>query len=298
MKIETYINIGFRILLFIITLNSNLLYSQTTCTARKSIKYDDVYLFDFVMNDSKINLIGKNKILKSSEELLIIDISGIYAIVTLKLDTFAVEHQYLYSPCLNNYINHDSNSNLITDKQLYESNFNGLGIEIVHPQYVQVNKISKLQQFTGTEIKFLHSNDSVLFVGYKADSAIVFVNDKLYKTDLKSLVSKYTDSIIDRNKYIYELENKRKLSNKNTKSIQTSKLYKQKLIDKYGNLIGVQIFNKQISIGMTQEMVIESWGKPIDINRTITLNHIREQWVYGLKSYLYFENGILVTIQN
>lgn len=54
-----------------------------------------------------------------------------------------------------------------------------------------------------------------------------------------------------------------------------------------------------VSIGMTKDRVLKSnWGKPIDINRTTTSRGVREQWFYGGKNYLYFENGILTTIQN
>ena len=53
-------------------------------------------------------------------------------------------------------------------------------------------------------------------------------------------------------------------------------------------------------IGMTQSQVINgtSWGGPNDINRTITAGGTREQWVYGNKRYLYFDNGILTAIQD
>lgn len=51
------------------------------------------------------------------------------------------------------------------------------------------------------------------------------------------------------------------------------------------------------SIGMTAEQVVKSsWGKPIDINKTTTANGYSEQWVYNGK-YIYFENGIVTTIQ-
>jgi regulator of replication initiation timing len=71
---------------------------------------------------------------------------------------------------------------------------------------------------------------------------------------------------------------------------------KSSLIKKYGELIGKQIIEKKIWIGMTYEMARESWGKPQEINRTVTalINH--EQWVYG-STYLYFENGILTSYQ-
>ena len=55
---------------------------------------------------------------------------------------------------------------------------------------------------------------------------------------------------------------------------------------------------KGVSLGMSQQDVIDSsWGKPRDINRTIGSYGTHEQWVYG-GGYLYFENGILKTIQN
>ena len=54
-----------------------------------------------------------------------------------------------------------------------------------------------------------------------------------------------------------------------------------------------------VTIGMTQQEVLDSsWGKPKDINRTITENHVYEQWVYGYPNYLYFTDGILTSIQN
>lgn len=54
-----------------------------------------------------------------------------------------------------------------------------------------------------------------------------------------------------------------------------------------------------VRIGMTQEEVLKSnWGKPNHINKTTTANGEHEQWVYGNGNYLYFDGGILTTIQN
>lgn len=53
-----------------------------------------------------------------------------------------------------------------------------------------------------------------------------------------------------------------------------------------------------VSIGMSQEEVIaSSWGKPRKINRTTRATSTREQWVYD-GGYLYFQDGVLTTIQN
>jgi hypothetical protein len=58
----------------------------------------------------------------------------------------------------------------------------------------------------------------------------------------------------------------------------------------------------EIRIGMTAPMVIAAWGRPKDINRTITSYRVHEQWVYR-SSYVYLEgesqNEMKVTsIQN
>lgn len=58
-----------------------------------------------------------------------------------------------------------------------------------------------------------------------------------------------------------------------------------------------------VKIGMTQQQVLDSsWGKPDQINKTTTAYGTNEQWVYGYNSskmnFLYFENGILTSIQN
>ena len=59
----------------------------------------------------------------------------------------------------------------------------------------------------------------------------------------------------------------------------------------------------EVEIGMTEAMVRASWGRPSDINRTVTATMTREQWVYdggrfGSDTYLYFRNGRLTTYQD
>jgi hypothetical protein len=54
-----------------------------------------------------------------------------------------------------------------------------------------------------------------------------------------------------------------------------------------------------VQIGMTQQDVIDSsWGRPNSTNTTTTRGGVRAQWVYGSGNYLYFEDGILTSIQN
>ena len=72
---------------------------------------------------------------------------------------------------------------------------------------------------------------------------------------------------------------------------------KSMLIKKYGSNKAKLILDGYVEIGMTKEMCKESWGEPIQINKSTGSWGTHEQWVYG-SSYLYFENGKLTSIQN
>lgn len=51
-------------------------------------------------------------------------------------------------------------------------------------------------------------------------------------------------------------------------------------------------------IGMTEEEVLaSSWGKPKDKNKTTTAYGVHEQWVYNYGRYVYFDDGIVTSIQ-
>lgn len=56
---------------------------------------------------------------------------------------------------------------------------------------------------------------------------------------------------------------------------------------------------KGVSVGMSvQEVLQSSWGRPETVNRTTSARGTREQWVYPGFQFLYFEDGVLTTIQN
>jgi hypothetical protein len=77
-------------------------------------------------------------------------------------------------------------------------------------------------------------------------------------------------------------------------------VYTKKEVDKYKTKFGLTIWQTiiqgNVTIGMTKEMCKLSWGEPKSINETITAGKKSEQWVYS-DNYLYFDNGILTTIQ-
>lgn len=56
---------------------------------------------------------------------------------------------------------------------------------------------------------------------------------------------------------------------------------------------------KEPSLGMTKNEVRNStWGEPEDINKTTTAYGTREQWCYSGYKYIYFEDGIVTSIQD
>lgn len=51
-------------------------------------------------------------------------------------------------------------------------------------------------------------------------------------------------------------------------------------------------------IGMTAEEVkYSTWGKPTKINKTTTKYGVHEQWVYSSGKYIYFDDGVVTSIQ-
>ncbi len=59
------------------------------------------------------------------------------------------------------------------------------------------------------------------------------------------------------------------------------------------------ISRKAVILGMTKANVLKSWGKPSDINRSVSNYGVSEQWVYGsYGTYLYFDDGILTSFQD
>lgn len=81
---------------------------------------------------------------------------------------------------------------------------------------------------------------------------------------------------------------------------------RQKEIDKHPelkkDLSFINIMAGRLDVGMDRTQVFASWGKPDDINKTVTVLGEFEQWVYLQTSYekekyANFEDGILTSYQ-
>lgn len=64
------------------------------------------------------------------------------------------------------------------------------------------------------------------------------------------------------------------------------------LENKYGSNMAARLASGKIWKGMSAEMVRDSWGKPVKINRIIG-DIVKEEWIYR-NTWLYIENDLLV----
>lgn len=145
---------------------------------------------------------------------------------------------------------------------------------------------------------------------FKDSSLIVEPTDEILEIYNK-VVYTYFDSIDKFNGDIHSRVQQKWLSEENIELINSRfnneiTLYEQEKIiqqeeeEKRKEQIDKEKRAKEgVRIGMTaEEVLMSNWGTPRDINKTTTTYGTREQWVYRNNNYLYFEDGILVTIQN
>ncbi len=65
------------------------------------------------------------------------------------------------------------------------------------------------------------------------------------------------------------------------------------LVSMYGADIGIPLYQHKVWKGINTDMARDSWGKPIQINRTYVDQSVDEEWIYS-KKYLYFRDGVLI----
>lgn len=65
------------------------------------------------------------------------------------------------------------------------------------------------------------------------------------------------------------------------------------LENKYGPGMAARLAAGKIWKGMTSQMVIDSWGNPLRINRSSNASLAREEWIYN-NTWLFIENNTLI----
>ncbi|GAA3981755.1 hypothetical protein GCM10022407_28700 [Hymenobacter antarcticus] len=73
--------------------------------------------------------------------------------------------------------------------------------------------------------------------------------------------------------------------------------YRKNCIDKFGPEKGELVAKGLVSIGMTKEMCLYSWGTPYDRSKRVTADEVYELFYYSYKRNLHFINDKLVQIE-
>jgi hypothetical protein len=89
-----------------------------------------------------------------------------------------------------------------------------------------------------------------------------------------------------------ELESVRATQDMQPVQAQTDSRY-DALESKYGSSMAARIYAGKIWKGMNSDMVRDSWGAAEKINRVVSGNIIKEEWIYR-STWLYFENNTLL----
>ncbi len=180
---------------------------------------------------------------------------------------------------------------------------------------IKILKEAEIKNLIDTSRRMLENKDYT--------NALEYINKADYSAKQLEEKNIYSDEIISLKKNIlpFEVDNQIEKARKNAKKGDYSQAIDilvnvgyinedmklsetiTSLKDKYLALQEKKLKKEKksrgVSIGMTQQEVLQSsWGKPKDINKTTTEYGTHEQWVYANYNYLYFEDGILVTIQN
>lgn len=146
-----------------------------------------------------------------------------------------------------------------------------------------LNNTSLLLQFQGTWTTSV--DEQLTFNGWSVSDTLM--GSCNYNIDGKLLKSTSTSSCFTE----FELDDDSTL----TATSNDASMFFVKEIDTPNNQ---NIQKSDPAIGMTEQQVLDSsWGKPENINKTITTNDVEEQWCYSNNKYIYFDNGIVTTIQ-
>lgn len=147
-------------------------------------------------------------------------------------------------------------------------------------------------------------NASRLFkLRYDLSSVIMLIPEGAVVEVLDSDSTYLHVSYQDNDGYIYRKQaviNKTPVDiNSNQPAIDTQSVQSQAddrytaLETKYGTAMAARIYAGKIWKGMNSDMVRDSWGTPEKVNRTVSGNTIKEEWIYR-STWLYFENNTLL----
>jgi hypothetical protein len=175
----------------------------------------------------------------------------------------------------------------------------------VEADNIKISDISSIRaENMKSHLETIVSGDIIL-IGLNNDDVYFIQKKEFYSTKYTNISHSSIDSLriiverIEKEERAAEIKKHRIDAEKiKENQIINSENRKRMLIEKYGMDIANLIIKGHVKIGMSKQMVVESWGNPLKINKTTTKYSTIEQWVYRNGNYLYFKDDELETIQN
>lgn len=160
-----------------------------------------------------------------------------------------------------------------------------------------INECENMIKFQGTWWHhYWNMNTEVVIVGNMVYFSYTYDN---YGTDVESYETYYDNNgltIMDSTDRITINEKGNLVYT--TKDYLGKEVYDEYMIISRNTEIPIAYKKSEPTIGMTKSEVENStWGNPNKINKTTTQYGVHEQWVYSGNRYLYFDDGILTSIQ-
>ncbi len=122
---------------------------------------------------------------------------------------------------------------------------------------------------------------------------VVFQNNEGFIYKHQAVIN---SPIINNNQYTQPENTDQQSQNADQNSQQVQEQQQSRfsyLENKYGSNLASKLNQGKIWKGMSAEMVSDSWGTADKVNRIVSGNVIKEEWIYR-DTWLYFENNILL----
>ncbi|HKK42497.1 MAG TPA: hypothetical protein VJ963_08830 [Bacteroidales bacterium] len=135
----------------------------------------------------------------------------------------------------------------------------------------------------------LGSDSTYLNVSFQGTEGFIYRKDAAINPEKVALAS--VEEPADQSRYQVPQEQQQQQQVQQQEPPQESRF--TYLENKYGSSMATKLMAGKIWKGMNSEMVNDSWGTAQKINRVISDNTVKEEWIYR-NTWLYFENDILV----
>lgn len=123
------------------------------------------------------------------------------------------------------------------------------------------------------------------------------ISGDTYKTKRDSLLAMKNEFVTNRTSLKNEIDNlKKSISSLDDKIQNAEEEIHELYYKKFGKETGKRIINKQIWKGMTEKMLMASWGKPDKVDKNVEKWGAFTQWHYGNASF-FFRDGKLTDFE-